>query len=111
MAYINKYSPREGTASSRMNDNVSYEIKKKREKELNNILKKTALNKNEKYIDKKTRVLVENEKIIKGKKYFFGKTHNYKNILIPYSKKIKKGTLVEVLVKEATSWNLMGKFV
>jgi tRNA-2-methylthio-N6-dimethylallyladenosine synthase len=38
-AYINKYSPRPGTASFKLKDNVSWEEKKRREKELRKYLK------------------------------------------------------------------------
>jgi tRNA-2-methylthio-N6-dimethylallyladenosine synthase len=38
-AYINKYSPRPGTASFKLEDNVSWEEKKRREKELRKYLK------------------------------------------------------------------------
>lgn len=39
-AYINKYSPRPGTVAYKLNDNISWEEKKKREKILREILKK-----------------------------------------------------------------------
>ncbi|MHB8904353.1 MAG: tRNA (N6-isopentenyl adenosine(37)-C2)-methylthiotransferase MiaB, partial [Patescibacteria group bacterium] len=43
MAYISKYSPRPGTVSSKMKDNVSPAEKKRREKVLTLLLRETAL--------------------------------------------------------------------
>ena len=45
MAYINKYSPRAGTAAEKLKDNVSIAEKKRREKVLTEILKQIALEK------------------------------------------------------------------
>ncbi|MBD3282441.1 MAG: tRNA (N6-isopentenyl adenosine(37)-C2)-methylthiotransferase MiaB, partial [Candidatus Portnoybacteria bacterium] len=50
MAYISQYSSRKGTAASKMLDTVSKKEKKKRDKALTEIIKKTALEKNKKYI-------------------------------------------------------------
>ncbi|MFH0856676.1 MAG: MiaB/RimO family radical SAM methylthiotransferase [bacterium] len=61
MAYIAKYSPRAGTAAHGMDDNISHEEKVRREKVLNDILKKTALGNNKKFIGRIVRVLVEKE--------------------------------------------------
>ena len=47
LAYLNKYSPRPGTAAEKLADNISWAEKKQREKVLTEILKKTALGNNE----------------------------------------------------------------
>ena len=59
MAYIARYSPRPGTAAYRLNDNVSKDEKKRRDEELNAILRKTALENNKKYIGQVVKVLIE----------------------------------------------------
>ena len=50
MAYISKYSPRPLTAASKLKDDVSSLEKKRRQKKLFKILKRTALNNNKKYL-------------------------------------------------------------
>ncbi len=95
MAYVNKYSPREGTKASLLKDTVSDQEKKKREQELTEILKKTALQNNKKYINKTVEVLV-----IK------------KNLAITKSNKKVKisseeiGKFKKVKIKKALSWGL-----
>jgi tRNA-2-methylthio-N6-dimethylallyladenosine synthase len=81
-----------------MEDNVSKSEKKRREKELMKILRKTALANNKKYIGKVVEVLIEG-KNKKGE--FFGKTRTSKNVKI--SKKTKK--------QKNKKTNLIGKFV
>jgi tRNA-2-methylthio-N6-dimethylallyladenosine synthase len=61
MAYIAKYSPRPGTAAAKLKDNVSPKEKERRWKILTEILKKTALEKNKKYIGRTVEVLIEAE--------------------------------------------------
>ena len=52
MAYIAQYSPRPETAAWKLKDNVSKKEKIRREKVLTEILEKTALENNKKYIGK-----------------------------------------------------------
>ena len=59
MAYISRYSPRIGTKSYAMPDDISNEEKAQREYILTKILKQTALKNNEKFIGKTVKVLVE----------------------------------------------------
>jgi len=79
MVYINKYSPREGTVSAKMPNDVSLNEKKRREKVLTEILRETALANNQKYIGKTIDVLVE--KI--DDKFIYGKSRTFKNVRIP----------------------------
>jgi tRNA-2-methylthio-N6-dimethylallyladenosine synthase len=78
MAYISRYSPRQGTAAAKLDDNVSWQEKKRREKILTEILKKTALENNKKYVGKIIDVLIE--KI--DDNYIYGKTRSLKNVKI-----------------------------
>lgn len=59
LAFIAKYSPRRGTASYNWPDQVSLTEKKKRELELNRLLKKYLLSNNKKYLKREVEVLVE----------------------------------------------------
>lgn len=111
LAYISQYSPRYGTASSEMKDNVTALEKKRREEEVNTILKKTALENNKKYIDSEVLVLVEG--VNKRGKYY-GKTSTYQTVLIRSSKKATKkllGSFVRVKIKEILPFALEGELV
>ena len=107
MAYINKYSERSGTAAAKLEDNVSWEEKKRREKVLNEMLKKTAFENNKKYMGSETVVLIDNSK--NGR--LIGKNNNYKTILIESSNKKLIGQFVKVKVIEAQVWSLKGKII
>lgn len=108
MAYLNKYSPRPGTVAEKMKDDVSQEEKSRRERALNEILKKTALKNNLKLIDKKDVALIDS----KGKKVneWLGKTAGYKTIKI-ISKKNLLGQFVNVKIIKATAWGLEGEIL
>ena len=106
MAYIAQYSPRPGTAASRMKDDVPREGKRKREKELTEILKKTALKNNKKYLGKTVEVLAEK----KEKKYLFGRTRTFKSVQFEGNKNLI-GQFVKVKITSATPWAMKGKII
>lgn len=111
MAYINKYSTRYGTAAAKLEDNVSIEEKKKREKILNETLTKTALKNNNKIIGSKSIVLIDNNK----NGYWFGKNEHYKTVKINQKCSPKKknliGSFVEVKITGAMAWSLIGEII
>lgn len=101
MAYIAQYSPRQGTVSAKMKDDIPKEIKKQRDKKLNEVLKKTALENNKKYIGKTVEVLVEKE--YKG--FLWGRTDTYKLVKFKGPEALI-GTFVNLKIKNATAWTL-----
>lgn len=103
MAYIAQYSPRTGTVSFNMRDNVKKEEKIRRDKELNKILEKTALKNNKNYIDRTVDVLVENEK----KGYLLGRTRTFKLVRFKGSKKLL-GNFVKIKIFSVTPWAMEG---
>jgi len=106
MVYIAQYSSRPGTAATKMEDNVPQKEKKRREKVLTEILKKTALGKNKKYIGKIVKILP-----LKWKKEFlFGKSFHYKSVKMKGSKKVL-GKFIKVKIIDALPWGLLGKQV
>lgn len=110
MAYLSQYSPRTNTAASALNDNITKQEKKQREKILNDILRKTALQNNKKYIGKTIKVLIE--KI--DKNIAFGKTATHKTIKIKIDKKIIykiKSNFISVEITDAGSWGLLGEII
>jgi tRNA-2-methylthio-N6-dimethylallyladenosine synthase len=74
MAFISRYSPREGTKAFLLRDDVTKKEKERRELFLDKLLKRLALLKNKKQIGLTVRVLVDGYK--KGR--CFGKTGNHK---------------------------------
>ncbi len=110
MAYIAQYSPRSGTAAQKLFlDDVPARAKKKREFQLNEILKQTALAKNKKYLGKTYKVLVEKSKA-QNKNWLIGKTHNFKLVQFK-GKKDLISTFQNVKITSATPWALSGELV
>lgn len=105
MAYVARFSPRYGTAAAKMEDNVSPEDKKKREEILMEIVRKSSLENNKKYIGKAVKVLVEGRNK-KGELY--GKTETFKNVKINLDSGEGDyvGKFVEVVIDEAKDLGL-----
>ncbi|MBS7270330.1 MAG: tRNA (N6-isopentenyl adenosine(37)-C2)-methylthiotransferase MiaB [Candidatus Freyarchaeota archaeon] len=115
MAYIAKYSPRPGTAASKLKDDVFPEEKERRWKILTEILKKNALEKNKKFVGKEVEVLVEKQEKKNKKQVYFGKTKTYKTVKIQIQNTNYKlpttnlvGQFVKVKIIEALPWGLRG---
>lgn len=111
LAYISQYSPRPGTVSAKMKDNVTPTEKKRREEEINTILKATALENNKKYLGNEVEILVEG--INKRGKYY-GKTSTYQTVLARSNKKADKkliGTFAKVKITEILPFALEGDLV
>lgn len=112
MAFISQYSPRPGTVSWNMKDNVSRAEKKRREEVLNEILKQTSAQANQAYLNKEVRVLVEG-KNKKGK--YYGKSSSFKNILFKALEDIDEeamiGNFVQVRIKKIQAFGLEGDLV
>jgi tRNA-2-methylthio-N6-dimethylallyladenosine synthase len=107
MAYIAQYSPRPGTASFKMKDNVSKNEKKRREEVLTKILRKTALENNKKYIGKTVEVLVEGEN---RNGAWYGKTRTNKQVRINKLELTSLiGQFVGIKIKKVKDFGLEGE--
>ena len=106
MAYVAQYSPRAGTVSAKMTDNVLPAEKKRRDKILNGILKRTALAGNKRYLERTLTVLVDGYK--KGR--CFGRTKTFKIVSFPGCQPLI-GRWVLVKITQAGSWALAGKMI
>ncbi|PJB09058.1 tRNA (N6-isopentenyl adenosine(37)-C2)-methylthiotransferase MiaB, partial [bacterium (Candidatus Gribaldobacteria) CG_4_9_14_3_um_filter_33_9] len=104
MAYIAKYSPRNGTMAAKMKDNVSHQEKEKRYNLLTESLKRTALEKNKKYIGKIIKVLATEKK----NDFLIGKSFHYKTVKFKGLKNLI-GRFVKVKIIEADFFDLKGK--
>jgi tRNA-2-methylthio-N6-dimethylallyladenosine synthase len=107
LAYISRYSPRPGTVSWKMTDNVSSLEKKRREKILNDKLAATSLAANQKKVGKELIVLVDGQNAA-GR--YYGKSADYKTVFFeaPSKKTSLIGSFVPVLIKEALAFGLNG---
>ncbi|MDP2944447.1 MAG: tRNA (N6-isopentenyl adenosine(37)-C2)-methylthiotransferase MiaB [bacterium] len=121
LAYIAKYSPRPGTVSYKMKDNVSASEKKRRAGEINEILKVTAAKNNQSHLGEIMEVLIEG-KNKRGR--YYGKTGSYqtvlvkagvegglKNGLIGNLKNELIGNFVKVKIDKALAFGLEGNLV
>lgn len=121
MVYFGQFSPRPQTVAWKMKDNVTKTEKERREKYLNEILKKTSLENNKQYLNKTLDVLVENKK----DEAYFGKTRTFKNVMIRADDCHPKpcltagrlvegsqnliGKIIPVKITKISTWNLEGK--
>lgn len=94
LAYIAQYSPRPGTASAKLHDNVLINEKKRRAQTLNDIVSERAQIYNSNYLGKKVEVLVDGRNK-KGK--YYGKSSDYITVVF--------------VAPVTTSYDLIGKFV
>lgn len=125
--YISEYSEREGTGSAFLKDDVSHEQKEERKIIINDILRKTALENNQKLIGTTQRVLVSQQehKILNSIKHYKFKARTKHNKLIQFSieerdgalsaikghNKINPGQFVDLKVTSVTPWALEGRLV
>jgi len=108
MAYLARYSPRARTAAACLKDDISPAEKKRRENILNDILAKTALINNKKYIGKIIPVFIEKNK----NGFAFGKTTTNKTVKFTDTSKHKNicfDKMVPVKITAAGPWGLKGK--
>jgi tRNA-2-methylthio-N6-dimethylallyladenosine synthase len=104
MVFFGQFSRRPNTAAWNMKDNVKKTEKVRRERYLNEILKKTAFANNKKYIDKTLEILVTHKK----DNFYFGHTRTYKNVKLISKKKNLVGKIVKAKITRANTWNLEG---
>ncbi len=112
MAFIAEYSTRPGTkADVQFEDDVPNNAKKTRERDLNSILEKTALENNKKYLDTTVRVLVDKVTEDKENPSMYnniGRTETTKPIRF-YSGRNYRGQFVNMKVTEVNPWSLSGE--
>ncbi|MCT4591993.1 MAG: tRNA (N6-isopentenyl adenosine(37)-C2)-methylthiotransferase MiaB [Candidatus Gracilibacteria bacterium] len=105
MIYAAQFSPRKGTTAYKMPDNVPQKEKKRRFHEIQEILKKSALEKNQRFLGKITEVLIET--IEDG--LCTGKNQEFKQVHFKSNKKI--GEYAKIKIDEVNQWFLKGEEV
>ncbi|MCD4760898.1 tRNA (N6-isopentenyl adenosine(37)-C2)-methylthiotransferase MiaB, partial [bacterium] len=109
VAYIGQYSPRFGTAASRLyKDNVNKPIKKDRWQKINNILKKQSLAFNKTLIGQTQEVLIDaiQPKKKDGKYINVGKISNYVAVHIHTKQPLKIGEFYQTKITSALFWGV-----
>jgi len=108
MAYIAQYSPRPGTVSARIPDNVSKVEKEQRWQHLTEILKRTALARNKIFVDQIVEVLIDEQR----ETLILGKSRHFKTVKIKISKETAEknfvGQFVKAKITKALPWGLEG---
>jgi len=119
MLFSLKYSPRPQTAAFKLKDSVPAPVKIVRQRELDAVWKKIALEKNRRFIGKTITILVDRVKIKIGpngqaKTYVLGKSFENKDVQAELNPRFKKdivGKWAEILVKDASALALQGEMV
>ncbi len=110
LAFIAQYSPRPGAvAEKRFPDDVPKEVKKKRDEELTDILRRTALENNQKIVGTTIPVLVETKSRKQGK--FLGRTEGLKSVQFSCDDESLIGEFVNIAIEEADAWRFFGSLV
>lgn len=107
MAFISQYSPRPGTVSAKMADDVPKAEKVRREKTLQQLVAKTVLKHNEKLVGSIQRVLVDEAK--NGR--YYGRTEGYKVVEIKTDQTLAIGQFIDVKIESVSSWKIFGTLV
>jgi tRNA-2-methylthio-N6-dimethylallyladenosine synthase len=106
MAYFAVYSPRSQTAGIKFTDNITKKEKQKRYKKLDELIRKTALKNNKKYIGRTVEVLVNESK----KNILIGKSDTYKTVIFNGPKSLI-GKFVEIKIDKADPFILKGEIL
>ncbi len=109
-AYMFKYSPREGTKSFKMKDDVSDEIKTKRLQEIIDLQRKISLEINQASIGSEEIVLIEGFSK-KSNKYYSGRTDTNKVVIVPFDENFGEGDYIKVKINKATSATLFADII
>ena len=107
-AYTFIFSPRVGTPAAKMEDNTSLEEKEERLAKLNELVNKYSLEHNESLLNKVVPVLIEGVSS-KDSSKLYGYTDTMKLVNVEGSKDLI-GKIVNVLITEAKSFSLDGKY-
>ncbi len=108
-AFLFIYSPRVGTPAAKMEDNIDEKVKTKRLQILNERVAKYGNIKNQAYLNKVVKVLVDgkskrNDQVYSG--------YSEENKLVNFTgENVKTGDIVDVLITEVRSWSMNGKKV
>jgi len=104
------YSPRSGTPAAAFANQIDSKIKNKRMQQWESLRKEMSLKYQEKFINKRMPVLVEQKVRYKDREYWSGHTSNYLNVIFPCREdSAQKGCFVTVELKEILDDFILGE--
>ncbi len=106
-AYTFIYSPRSGTPAATMEEQVPQEVKKARLQALMDVQNDISLEKNQAYVGKTVRVMVEGPSK-NNPEIYTGRTDGNKLVLWPYRGQEQVGDFLPVKIEKAQTWLLKG---
>lgn len=111
--HVFKYSPRKGTKAAVMPNQIDGNVKEERSKMLIELSDKNEKEYQEKYINKKVKVLFEDEHIENGNKYIKGHTANYIMVKVPIEKENEdySNRIENVQIIKNDNMELIGKII
>ena len=107
MGFIFKYSPRSGTVSAELEDDVPTEVKESRNQELLEVLQEQSIRTNQALVGTTQEILVEGP-ARKGENMFMGRTRGFRKVIFKGTPRLV-GQLVNVNIKEATVTTVTGE--
>ncbi|MFH1621424.1 MAG: tRNA (N6-isopentenyl adenosine(37)-C2)-methylthiotransferase MiaB [Patescibacteria group bacterium] len=108
ISYTAQYSPRSGTLSTKLyQDDVSKIEKARRWREMQNLMEETVGRKNQVYLGRDIRVLVD--RFENGLAY--GTTDELKFVMIEGANQISVGKIVNIKVTQAKMWQICGNLL
>lgn len=107
MAYLAEYSSRPGTVAGKLKDDVPLKEKRQRRNLLNEILKKSALKNNRKYLNKIVEVLIDGQ----DENYYYGKTRTFKTVKIKKSPEYQIGDIIKTKINKIKDFCLEGMVI
>lgn len=109
-AFTFAYSPRQGTAAARMDEQIPESVKKQRLRALNELQAKKTVENNEKYIGHVGEVLVEGYDERGKETMLYGKYQNFKMVYFPGCKSLLN-CYVPVRVTKSNKNSLLGEMI
>jgi len=107
MGFIFKYSPRSGTVSAELEDDVSKEQKEARNQALLEVLQEQSIRTNQALVGTTQEILVEGP-ARKGENRFMGRTRGFRKVIFKGTPRLV-GQLVNVRIKDATVTTVTGE--
>ena len=103
------FSPRVGTPAAKMKDDVTLQEKEQRLHKLNELINKYANLKNQEYLNKEVKVLIEGVSE-KSDEYLMGYTDTMKLVNVKGSKD-NIGKIVSVKITDVKTWSMTGEII
>ena len=110
MCHVFPYSPRPETRAYRMKNRVPERISRQRAEELGKLADKLYLDYIARQKGRHEQVIIEEEVVVGGKKYYAGLSANYLKVLIESRTELKTGTLCDTVL-DADGGNVLGRLL